>query len=151
MITPEEKAEYALKLFNSGFNCSQAIAVAFADETGLPPDALSRMGFSFGGGVGGLQEVCGAVTGMTLILGCLYGYSKPTTSKNRQEHYRLIQGSIGQFTDIFNSYNCNELLTIQRTGNITTDHNNVKHSCGEYVYQCSKIIQTYLNENSKQL
>ena len=57
-MTHEEKAK---ALFAEGYNCSQAVVLAFQEEIGLPTDLLARMASSLGGGMGRLREVCGAV------------------------------------------------------------------------------------------
>ena len=59
----------AAELFLQGYNCAQAVAVAFCDVTGLPEQQAARMASAFGGGMGRLREVCGAVSGMLLVLG----------------------------------------------------------------------------------
>ena len=63
--------EKALELFHSGYNCAQAVAVAFCDVTGLDEKLTAKMVSSFGGGMGRLREVCGAVSGMFMVLGIL--------------------------------------------------------------------------------
>lgn len=61
-----EKAQRAKALFLEGYNCAQAVAGAFAPEMGLSVDAAARLASGFGGGMGRMREVCGAVSGMTL-------------------------------------------------------------------------------------
>ena len=67
----------AAELFLNGCNCAQAVVVAFCDLTGLEPDFAKRMSCGFGGGVGRQREVCGAVSGMVMVLDMLYGYTDP--------------------------------------------------------------------------
>ena len=68
---------YAAELFLQGYNCAQAVAVAFCDVTGLDKEFAAKMVSAFGGGMGRLREVCGAVSGMDFVLGHLYGYHTP--------------------------------------------------------------------------
>ena len=65
---------YAAELFLKGYNCAQAVAVAFCDVTGLEESFAAKMASSFGGGMGRMREVCGAVSGMLMVAGLLYGY-----------------------------------------------------------------------------
>ena len=65
--------EKAAELFVNGSNCAQAVAVAFCDVTGLEPELAAKLSSSFGGGMGRMREVCGAVSGMLMVLGVLYG------------------------------------------------------------------------------
>ena len=62
-----DKAEQARQLFLSGANCAQAVLGAFHRECGLDFDAAMRLASGFGGGMGRLREVCGAVSGMFLV------------------------------------------------------------------------------------
>ena len=59
----------AAELFVNGYNCAQSVAVAFCDVTGLEEKFAAKMVSSFGGGMGRLREVCGAVSGMCLVAG----------------------------------------------------------------------------------
>ena len=58
-----QHGETAEQLFRDGYNCAQAVLMAFADVTGLEPDTAARLASSFGGGLGRMREVCGAVSG----------------------------------------------------------------------------------------
>ena len=75
-----EKAQRAKALFLEGYNCAQAVAGAFAPEMGLSVDAAARLASGFGGGMGRMREVCGAVSGMTLAASALRGYNAPARS-----------------------------------------------------------------------
>jgi C_GCAxxG_C_C family probable redox protein len=70
-------ADRAEELFCKGYNCAQAVAGAFCEECGIPLDTMLRMASPFGGGIGRQREVCGAVSGMLMIAGLLYGYDVP--------------------------------------------------------------------------
>ena len=61
----------AAELFLKGYNCSQSVVVAFSDVTGMTPRHAARISSSFGGGMGRMREVCGAVSGMLLVAGLL--------------------------------------------------------------------------------
>ena len=70
-------AEKARDLFREGYNCAQSVVGAFHEEMGLSLSEATRLASSFGGGMGGLRETCGAVTGMFLVAGMLMGYDDP--------------------------------------------------------------------------
>ena len=65
----------AAELFLGGYNCAQSVVVAFSDLTGLDESFSAKMASSFGGGMGRMREVCGAVSGMLMVAGILYGWS----------------------------------------------------------------------------
>ena len=83
--------ELAAELFLSGSNCAQAVVVAFCDVTGLEPSFAAKLASSFGGGMGRMREVCGAVSGMLMVLGTLYGYDDPgEKDRAKKAHYALL-------------------------------------------------------------
>lgn len=67
----------AMALFKEGYNCAQSVFVAFEEECGLERSCALKLSSSFGGGMGRLREVCGAVSGMFMVAGMLYGYDTP--------------------------------------------------------------------------
>lgn len=110
-MTPHEKK--AVELFRAGCNCSQAVFTAFCDVTGIDEKTALRMSSSFGGGLGRLREVCGAVSGMSLAAGVLWGYDNIEDKSFKTEHYALVAGMAHKFSDIFGTYICKELLGIK--------------------------------------
>lgn len=103
----------AVELFRSGCNCSQAVFTAFSDITGIDEKTSLRMSSSFGGGLGRLREVCGAVSGISLAAGILWGYDNLEDKSLKTEHYALVAGMAHKFSDIFGSYICREILGLK--------------------------------------
>ncbi len=103
----------AVELFRKGCNCSQAVFAAFSDITGIDEKTAFRMSSSFGGGLGRLREVCGAVSGISLVAGVLWGYDNLEDKSLKTEHYKLVSGMANKFSDIMGSYICRELLGIK--------------------------------------
>lgn len=99
--------------FRQGYNCSQAVALAFADEVGLERDTLAMLASGFGGGFGRSREVCGAVSGMVMILGMAKGYSEPKANEMKAELYQKVQKLMGEFKQENGSYICAELLGVR--------------------------------------
>ena len=100
----------AAELFVSGYNCAQSVAVAFCDVTGLDEKTSARMASSFGGGMGRMREVCGAVSGMMMVLGYLYGYDTPGDDRQKKRLYTDVQALAHAFQDQAGSYVCREIL-----------------------------------------
>ena len=100
----------AMELFVEGYNCAQAVAVAFCDITGLDEKTTARMVSPYGGGMGRLREVCGAVSGMFFVLGYLYGYDNADADETKKELYGRVQELAGQFREKCGSIICRELL-----------------------------------------
>ncbi len=100
----------AVDYFKQGYNCCQSVFASFAEEMGLDFETALRLSSSFGGGMGRLREVCGAVSGMFMVTGMLYGYCELDDSK-KAEHYRLIQELACKFkAKNYDTIVCRELL-----------------------------------------
>ena len=103
-------AEKAFQLFKSGYNCAQAVAVAFCDLTGLSEVQAARMASAFGGGMGRMREVCGAVSGMFMVLGLLYGYDDPKADDTKKKLYTEVQALADRFKAEAGSIICRDIL-----------------------------------------
>ena len=100
----------AAELFLSGYNCAQAVAVAFCDVTGLQEKTAARIVSAFGGGMGRMREVCGAVSGMYFVLSCLYGYEEPIEGGPKKQLYTDVQALAAKFRESCGSIVCREIL-----------------------------------------
>ncbi len=106
-MTREEKAR---KLFLEGYNCCQAVAVAFEEELGLDRETIARMASAFGGGMGRMREVCGCFSGVIMTAGALKGYSDPKAKEEKAKLYAWIQELAAEFKKDNGSIICRELL-----------------------------------------
>lgn len=104
------KREKAMALFKNGYNCSQSVLGAFAEDIGLDFNTAMRLASSFGGGMGRMREVCGTVSAMLMILGIKFGYDEPKAFDKKSEHYKLVQEAAAMFRDKHGSIICRELL-----------------------------------------
>lgn len=104
------KYEKAVSLFKDGYNCTQAVVGAFEEELSIPHNVLMSLSSSFGGGMGRLREVCGAVTGAFIVLGVMFGYDDPKATSEKATHYKRIQEFAKRFKSENGSYVCRELL-----------------------------------------
>ena len=105
-------SEKGAKYFCEGYNCSQSVVLAFCDDLNLDKELALKLSSSFGGGMGRLREVCGAVSGMFMIAGLLKGYSNPTDKKAKDAHYALIQALSEEFKAVHSTYICKDLLRV---------------------------------------
>lgn len=97
-------------LFASGYNCAQAVFVAYCDEMNIDKETAIKLSSSFGAGMGKLREVCGALTGAFAVAGVLWGPNDPTDDKAKTEHYALIRRIAEEFKAEHGTYICNYLL-----------------------------------------
>ena len=100
----------AAQLFLDGYNCAQAVAVSFCDVTGLDEKFSARAVSTFGGGMGRLREVCGAVSGMFFVLSLLYGYDDPADDACKKQLYIDAQALAAKFKERCGSIICREIL-----------------------------------------
>lgn len=105
-----KKRERAEELFLQGYNCTQAVTGAYAEEIGIDFERLMAIVSSFGGGMGRLREVCGTVSGMFFVAGALYGYHDPKDFSAKKEHYERIQYLAEKFKEHTGSIICREML-----------------------------------------
>ena len=110
----ETRADRAEALFRQGYNCSQSVFAAFADVAGMSVEEAAQLASPFGAGFGKLREVCGAVSGMTMLAGKLKGYSDPEAREEKVELYKLIQKMCAEFEEKEGSIICRELLGLEK-------------------------------------
>lgn len=140
----------AAELFLQGYNCAQAIAVAFCDVTGLDRDFSARMASSFGGGMGRMREVCGAVSGMLMVAGLLYGYNTTNDDVAKKAHYALVQALAGQFREQNGSIVCRDILKNPPSDpapSPRTAEYYAQRPCARMVYSAATILEEYIKNH----
>lgn len=139
-----------MELFKQGYNCSQAVLTAFCDEIGMDFETALKISSSFGGGMGRLREVCGAVSGMFMVAGMKFGYTDPKDKLTKAEHYKLIQSLALDFKEKNGSLICRELLGINTEMDSyipetrTADYYK-KRPCVELVGYAADIMDEFIN------
>ncbi len=143
------REEKAAELFKKGYNCAQAVATAFCEETGLSEEQTAKLVSGFGGGMGRMREVCGAVSGMVFVLSALEGYSDPNEKDGKRDLYATIQRLADKFKEKEGSLICRDLL--KGTGadaSPTPDERNAeyykKRGCVGCVECAAGILDEYL-------
>lgn len=142
-------ADSAEQFFRSGYNCAQSVLLAFCEETGLDEQTAARLASSFGGGLGRMREVCGAVSGAAMVLGLLRGYDAPSDAQAKREHYRRVQDFARRFREANGSIICRELLQgvdvkEGRDPEARTDAYYQKRPCASLVRMASELIEDYI-------
>ena len=149
----EERVERARNYFLEGYNCAQAVVMAFDDVMLMDVVALARLTAPFGGGMGRMREVCGTVSGMTFVAGALAPSADPKNLEERKNNYALVQ----YFADAFRRENgdivCRRLLGLEpmveksetaMPSERTTEYYK-KRPCVEYVACAARIVAEYIN------
>lgn len=143
------KANKAIELFKEGYNCSQAVLCAFCDELGMDFDTALKISSSFGGGMGRMREVCGAVSGLFMAAGLKFGYSSPDDMDAKKEHYKLIQELAEKFKENNGTIICRELLNNPSeipsyVPDERTKEYYKKRPCAELVGEAAEIFEKLL-------
>ena len=145
------RATRAKELFLEGYNCSQSVAMAYADITELSEEMVAKIAASFGGGMGRLREVCGAVSGMALLAGFISPCSSSGDATAKKANYALVQ----HFAEAFRQQNgaivCRTLLGLDHpkdepTPSARTAEYYKKRPCADLVYDAALIVGKYLQE-----
>ena len=102
-MTTEEREQKAEDFFRSGLNCAQAVFCAYADDFGFDQEKAASLSCGLGGGIGRQREVCGAVTGATLVMGLRHGPDKANV-------YPIVQDFCNRFRNEAGSIICREML-----------------------------------------
>lgn len=149
----QTKGDIAKKYFLEGYNCAQAVVLAFADDFGLEKKTAVMLSSSFGGGMGRLREVCGAVSGMFMVLGLKYGYDSPENNEAKKELYKKVQEVAGIFKEDNGSIICRELLGLNQKGKsdptpeVRTETYYKKRPCKDLVKFAADLVEDYIKAN----
>ena len=145
-------AEKARQLFKEGYNCAQAVTLAFEDELGIDRDTAAKLASPFGGGLGRMREVCGCVSGMAIVAGLLKGYSDPKAREEKTDIYALIQEMAAEYREQNGSIICRELLSSVPNASADTHPQPEartaeyykKRPCAELAAMAAEIVEKHL-------
>ena len=137
----------AAELFLNGYNCAQSVVVAFCDVTGMDEKTAARLASPYGGGMGRMREVCGAVTGMLMVAGWLYGYDIPGDDVSKKRLYTDVQAMAGSFREQVGSIVCREILKYppsDPTPSPRTEEYYKKRPCARMVLTAARILDDFI-------
>lgn len=141
--------ELAAELFCSGCNCAQAVFGAFCDVTGMEKETALHLASSFGAGMGRMRETCGAVTGMFMVLGLVYGGDEKSSQEEKGAHYARVQELAAAFREQHSTIKCSELLAGLNTDTTPmpearTEAYYKARPCVRFVVTAAKLLDEYL-------
>jgi len=102
-------AEQAIKTYQQGYNCSQAVYATFAERLGEDRATALKIASGFGGGIGRTGNVCGAVSGAIMALGLKHGFTEGSPQA-KADMYARAQEFMNAFTAQYGALACRELL-----------------------------------------
>jgi C_GCAxxG_C_C family probable redox protein len=143
-MTTHEKI--AVDLFNQGYNCSQSVYCAFCDVTGMDRDEAFKISSSFGGGMGRLGEVCGALTGAFMATGMLLSGTDEKNKVAKEEQYARIKELGHRFLEEKGSLLCRDLTEINKTRPEEFRDGVKVKDCEHLVAYAARMLDEYLEE-----
>ena len=149
-VNIEERSARAKELFLSGYNCAQSVVLAYRDLTELDEKTAAIVSSSFGGGMGRLREVCGAVSGMSMVAGFLFPNFDPADSQSKKANYEAVQELAEKFRAENGYIVCRDLLglAVQKedpTPSPRTESYYKRRPCAEYVAIAARIVGEKIN------
>ncbi len=131
------KQEIAIDLFRQGYNCAQAVLLAFCEDFGLSRQVAAKVALPFGGGMGQMRETCGALTGAFMVLGLVDKAPVPPSSLEKAACYEKVRA----FAEVFRRENgailCRELLALNQNGER-------KKTCALLVGKTAELLEEFL-------
>lgn len=151
-MSAHSKGDLAYENFLKGYNCTQAVAVAFSEELGLDETAAARLSSGFGGGMGRLREVCGTFSGVVFVLSSLYGYSEPKNLEGKKDLYEKIRACAAKFREDNGSIICRELLGLEKAEESATPEPRTaeyyqKRPCPELCRYAGNLLEQFIKDN----
>lgn len=105
-----ERVERAVENFMAGYGCCQSVVAAFADLYGLDELQAKKIAAGFGGGVGRLRMMCGAVSGIVMLVGLDCGQTEGSDRDGKSACYKVVQELLAQSEAENGSLICAEIL-----------------------------------------
>ena len=148
-MTEKEKAR---SLFLEGYNCSQSVFTAFCDRFGIDEEAAKKISAGLGGGVGRQREVCGAVSGAAMVLGCIAAPTDGSDSEGKAKNYELVRVFSDRFRERHTSIVCREILADKvKNKGARPDERTAEYyknrPCLKAVEDAAEILTEMLEEN----
>lgn len=143
------RKEQAIEYFKQGYNCTQAVVLTFKDFYPDQIDTLMKACVPFGGGISRMRETCGAVSGIVLVMGAIFGYNTPETGEKKAKLYAEVQTLLKQFEEKFGSLTCRNLLKLNVKHDTPTPEKRdanfyLKRPCPELIGGAAEILDEYL-------
>jgi C_GCAxxG_C_C family probable redox protein len=154
-INIEERVNKAKRLFKEeGYNCCQAVVLAYNDIFGIDDNTAAALSSGFGGGMGRMREVCGSVSGMVMLAGLLCPANDPHNKDWRTANYALVQELAERFKADHGTIICRELLTGIKTSSSSAPEERTPEyyagrPCAAFVVTAAEILDEIIAEKSK--
>ncbi|MCB2195581.1 MAG: C-GCAxxG-C-C family protein [Bacteroidetes bacterium] len=133
-----KRSEKALSYYSNGYNCAQSVVAAFFDLLKMDEKVVLRMVSGFGGGMGRMQQTCGAVTGAFMIISFMRGKYDVNDTEAKEITNKLIQDFSAKFVARHGTINCKELIKYDLS---TEEGRKQAKEANVFNAECSKFVQ----------
>jgi C_GCAxxG_C_C family probable redox protein len=143
-----DKVKQSVSCFKEGFSCSQAVFATYAVDMGMDREKALKIAQAFGGGMGGMGETCGAVTGAFMVIGLKYGRFRVEDDTAKLKTYALVQEFTKRFKAQHGTIVCRELLGCDigttEGHRIAKEKKLVSTLCPKFVQDAVEILEEIL-------
>ncbi len=133
-----KKSNEALERFKGGYFCSQAVLSVFCEELGMDPQTALKVSSGFGGGMGRMGEVCGAVTGAFMVLGLVHWKAEVPSMEEKSKVSEQIRAFAREFKRQHGCIGCKDLLGYDLS---TPDGYKQAADKGAFVTVCRPVVE----------
>ena len=148
----DECVQRAVDNFMAGYGCCQSVVAAFSDLYGLDDTMAKKIGAGFGGGVGRMRMMCGAVSGIVILVGLDCGQTEGSDREGKSACYKVVQELLEKSKQENGSIICAEILGIQGhekasssyVASARTAEYYKKRPCAAKVESAARIFANYL-------
>ncbi len=145
----ESRVEEAVRRFESGYNCAQAVFATYADLFGMNETDALKIASPMGAGVGRMREMCGAVSAMALLEGLKEGNTDPVDKQAQGRTYETVRTMCDSFAERNGSMICRELLGIaaREKSAVPSERTTAYYGtrpCAGYVRCAAELVEKHL-------
>ena len=144
----DDNVKKAVDTYRKGYNCAQAVLHAYSVDVGLDPLVALKVSSGFGGGMGRIQSVCGAVTGAFMAIGYRFGMTKEGDNAAKEKTYALVKRFADEFRQAHGSILCGDILGCDLNtpeGKKYYKDNDLTEKCAQCVGDAAGLLRSYLS------
>ncbi len=143
------KAQQAADLHKHGFNCCQSIVVIYGPQFGLTVEQCAKVAAGFGGGIGRMGKICGALSGAIIVLGMKFGATDPKDKATKMKAYQKVALAVERFKLRCGSLECCDLLGFDLSkpdGALRAQQPGAFDKCADFVHDAAEILEELLSQ-----
>lgn len=150
----DERVARAVENFMAGYGCCQSVVAAFADLYGLDDTLAKKIAAGFGGGIGRMRMMCGAVSGIVMLVGLHCGQTEGSDREGKSACYKVVQELLEQSRQQNGSLICAEILGLKGYEKATSSYIASPRTaeyyktrpCADKVESAARIFADYLRQ-----